>query len=114
MTAPTAAPSLMQELKRLVVSAGNLHAVDPESLDEAAPLYGAGLGLDSIDLLEVIVQVERRWGLKVRNDDVGRQSLANLRSLAAAIVAHRDLRASSDQPKAMPLVETHGTMVNLR
>ncbi|HXD05232.1 MAG TPA: phosphopantetheine-binding protein, partial [Burkholderiaceae bacterium] len=57
-----------RELARLLVEALNLE-VAPEDIDPAAPLYGDGLGLDSIDILEVALEVSRRYGFQLRSDD---------------------------------------------
>ncbi len=59
---------LQREVAALLVEALNLE-VAPESIDPAAPLYGDGLGLDSIDILEVALVVSQRYGFQLRSDD---------------------------------------------
>jgi acyl carrier protein len=69
------------ELARLIVSALNLE-VRAEDIDPEAPLYGEGLGLDSIDILELALAVSRAYGIKLRSDDENnRKIFSSLRSL---------------------------------
>lgn len=69
------------ELARLIVSTLNLET-KAEDIDPSAPLYGEGLGLDSIDILEVALAVSKAYGVKLRADDDGnRKIFGSLRSL---------------------------------
>jgi acyl carrier protein len=69
------------ELARLIVTALNLE-VQAEDIDSEAPLYGEGLGLDSIDILELALAVSRAYGIKLRSDDENnRKIFSSLRSL---------------------------------
>lgn len=69
------------ELARLIVVTLNLE-VQAEDIDPMAPLYGEGLGLDSIDILEIAVAVSKAYGVKLRSDDENNQStFGSLRSL---------------------------------
>lgn len=77
------------ELAELIISAVSLEGVSPADLDPEAPLFGAGLGLDSIDALEIALEVSRRYGLQLRSDDTdNRRVFASLRSLATYIQQH--------------------------
>ncbi len=77
------------ELAGLLVQALNLE-MESTDIDPVAPLYGDGLGLDSIDILEVALEVSRRYGFELRSDDEhNKQIFASLRSLAAHVVAQR-------------------------
>lgn len=77
------------ELAELLVAALNLD-VPAAGIDPAAPLYGDGLGLDSIDILEVALEVSRRYGFELRSDDQDNVRIfSSLRSLAAHIAEHR-------------------------
>ncbi len=72
-----------------MVQALNLE-VTAAQIDPVAPLYGDGLGLDSIDILEVALEVSRRYGFELRSDDEHNKHIfASLRSLAAHVAAHR-------------------------
>lgn len=78
-----------RELAELMVQALSLET-RPEDIDPDAPLYGEGLGLDSIDILELALEVSRRYGFQLRSDDENNQRIfQSLRSLAAHVAAHR-------------------------
>ena len=80
---------LERELAELCVSALNLEQA-AESIDPQAPLYGDGLGLDSIDILEVALEVSRKYGFELRSDDErNHQIFQSLRTLAAHVAVHR-------------------------
>lgn len=82
-------PELEQELAALLVEALNLE-IAPADVDPAAPLYGEGLGLDSIDILELALEVSKRYGFQLRSDDERNQQIfQSLRSLAAHVAQHR-------------------------
>ena len=84
-----ATPALEQELAALFVQALNLEQA-PADIDPEAPLFGDGLGLDSIDILEVALEVSNRYGFQLRSDDADNEQIfRNLRSLAAHVAAHR-------------------------
>jgi len=86
--APEQTP-LEQELAVLLVESLNLE-VAPADIAPDAPLYGEGLGLDSIDILEVALEVSRRYGFQLRSDDERNQQIfQSLRSLASHVAQHR-------------------------
>ena len=73
----------------------------PEEIDPTAPLFGDGLGLDSIDALEIALAVSRRYGFELKSDDEQNHRIfASLRSLAAHIARRR-----TRQPAPLPLSE---------
>ena len=77
-------------MRSLIVSALMLDNVLPDDIDIDAPLFGAGLGLDSIDALELAMAIERHFGVKIKADDPGTRAIfASVRSLAAHVAAHR-------------------------
>ena len=77
------------ELARLIVVTLNLD-VQAESLDPSAPLYGEGLGLDSIDILEIALAVSKAYSVKLRSDDENnREIFSSLRSLNQHIQQRR-------------------------
>lgn len=86
--APEQTP-LEQELAVLLVESLNLE-VAPADIAPDAPLYGEGLGLDSIDILEVALEVSRRYGFQLRSDDERNQQIfESLRSLASHVAQNR-------------------------
>lgn len=87
MTTPHTA--LQNEVAALLVQALNLD-ISPESIDPQAPLYGEGLGLDSIDILEVALVVSQRYGFQLRSDDQDNVRIfTSLASLTEHIATHR-------------------------
>ena len=88
-TPSTDLASLERELASLFVEALNLET-PAEEIDTTASLFGDGLGLDSIDILEVALEVSQRYGFQLRSDDENNQKIfQNLRSLAAHVAQHR-------------------------
>ena len=82
-------PALERELAQLFVDALNLEQPAAE-IDAAAPLFGDGLGLDSIDILEVALEVSHRYGFQLRSDDENNERIfRSIRSLAAHVALHR-------------------------
>lgn len=78
------------ELAQLIVAALNLEDVPPESIDPDAPLFGEGLGLDSIDALEMSIEIAKKYGVQLRADDPeNRRIFGSLGSLSAYVVAQR-------------------------
>ena len=80
---------LQRELATLLVEALNLDTA-AEAIDPEAPLYGEGLGLDSIDILEVALVVSQRYGFQLRSDDEDNVRIfRSLASLAEHVAANR-------------------------
>lgn len=78
------------ELARLLVDSLNLEGVDPAGIDPEARLFGEGLGLDSIDALELALAISKQYGFQLRSDsDENRRIFASLRALSAHIEQHR-------------------------
>jgi acyl carrier protein len=80
---------LIGELKKQIIDSLNLSDVTPDSIDSDAPLIGGGLGLDSIDTLELLVLMEKHYGVTVPDVNVGREIFSSVRSLAAYITENR-------------------------
>ena len=82
-------PALVREIAGLIVEALNLE-VAPAEIDPKAPLYKEGLGLDSIDILEVALVVSKRYGFKLKEDDQDNvKTFRSLESLAATVAERR-------------------------
>lgn len=83
------AAGLQREVAELMIECLNLE-VTVDQITPDAPLYGEGLGLDSIDVLEVALVVSKRYGLQLRSDSVDNQHIfSSLRSLSDYIAAQR-------------------------
>lgn len=79
-----------RELAELIVTALNLEGVAPGDIDPRAPLFKTGLALDSIDALELALEISKRYGFQLRSDDENNVRIfSSLRSLAAHIEKHR-------------------------
>lgn len=78
------------ELAALIVSALNLEGVNPADIDPEAPLFGAGLGLDSIDALELALEISKRYGVQLKaEDEDNKRIFASLRALADHVAQKR-------------------------
>jgi acyl carrier protein len=79
-------PELELEIKQLIISALSLEDLHPQDIDPQAPLFGAGLGLDSIDALELGVALQKKYGLSMSADsDTTRSHFASVASLVAFV-----------------------------
>ena len=86
---PEAVDALLPEVADLIVTALNLD-MNPAEIEADAPLFGDGLGLDSIDILEVALEISHRYGFQLRSDDENNHKIfQSLRSLAAHVARNR-------------------------
>ncbi len=69
-------------LKRLLIDGLRLETLKPEDVDDAAPIFVEGLGLDSVDALELVVLVEEKFNIQIPDEDVGRTAFASIDALA--------------------------------
>lgn len=81
--------NLINELKTGIIDALNLEEVKPEEIDENASLFGEGLGLDSIDALELIVMMERNYGIKLKDPAQGKEIFKSIAVMADYIRQNR-------------------------
>lgn len=81
-------PDYLSEIKQLIIDSLKLDR-KPEDLQDDAPLFGAGLGLDSIDALELAVVLENKYGLRIPDEQAGKQAFASPRALADYVAQHR-------------------------
>ncbi len=72
-------------LKKQIIEELNLQEILPEDIEDDAPLFGDGLGLDSIDALELVVLMEKYYGVKILDETVGRKVLASINTMAEYI-----------------------------
>ena len=80
---------LTNELKTKLIALLNLNDVTPEDFDENAQLVGGELGIDSIDVLEMVVMIEKDYGVIINNQEIGKEVFASLASLARYIEQRR-------------------------
>ena len=80
---------LVLELKKQIIEVLNLEDVQPEDIENDAPLFGEGLGLDSIDALELIVMMEKNYGIKIKDPSAGKDIFKSVNSIAEFVSKNR-------------------------
>ena len=75
-------PDLRLKLKQLLIERLKFEDMTPDDIADDAPLFGGGLGLDSIDALEIVVMLETEFGIKVKNETSARDSFKSIAALA--------------------------------
>ena len=80
---------LKLELKQLIIKAANLDDVEPGEIEDDQPLFVEGLGLDSIDALELSVALEANYGINITDTDTARSAFASINTLAEFVNEHR-------------------------
>ncbi len=80
---------LKTQLKKQIVEFLNLMQVKPEDIKDDEPLFGEGLGLDSIDSIELIVLLNREYGIDIKDPKEGRKVLVDINTMVDYIEAHR-------------------------
>jgi acyl carrier protein len=79
-------PNLKAEIKQAIVRSLRL-PIAPEEIGDATPLFGEGLGLDSIDVLELVLELERAFGVAITDEETGARVLRSVDTIAAFITA---------------------------
>lgn len=79
----------MQDLKAKIIGQLNLQDLTPEQIGDDQPLFQEGLGLDSIDALELIVMLQQHYGIKISNPEEGPKIFQSVRTIAEYITAHQ-------------------------
>ncbi len=87
MSDPSA--SLKEEIKQAIVRSLRL-PIAPESIEDGVSLFGDGLGLDSIDVLELVLEIERTFGVSITDEETGNKVLRSVDSIAEYITAARN------------------------
>lgn len=81
--------NLIAELKEEIIKVLNLEEITPADIDDNAPLFGDGLGLDSIDALELIVLMEKNYGIKLQDPKQGKEVFRSVAVMAEYISRNR-------------------------
>ena len=80
---------MIQELKEQIIDVLNLEEMTPDDIDADAPLFGDGLGLDSIDALELIVLMEKKYGIRLQSPAEGKAIFTSVASIARYVSENR-------------------------
>jgi len=78
---------IKEKLKQVLIEELNLEDVTPEEIGDDDQLFGEGLGLDSLDAVELVVVVQKHFGVEIKDMEEGRPALQSIRTLAAFIEA---------------------------
>jgi acyl carrier protein len=88
--APETVAALLPEIAALIVEALNLEDLSPADIEPDAPLFGEGLGLDSIDVLEIALAISKRYGFQLKSDSEDNiRIFSSLRALTAHVASQR-------------------------
>jgi acyl carrier protein len=87
---------LRRKLKELLIERLKFEDMSPEDIKDDEPLFGGGLGLDSIDALEIVVMLESEFGIKVKNETSARDSFRSISTLASYV----ESKLEQEQPQA--------------
>jgi acyl carrier protein len=91
---------LMMDVKKLIIERLKLEEIAVEDIDTDAPLFGEGLGLDSIDALELVIGLEKEYGVSIPDAEVGREVFQSVRTIAQYIVDNqgKEVAAADGSP----------------
>lgn len=84
---PTSKEALIEELKEQIVTTLNLDDIEPSEIGNDEPLFGSGLDLDSIDALELVVSLEKKYAIKIGSSEESKAALESVNTLANLILA---------------------------
>lgn len=78
---------LHRKVKELIIERLQLEGMSPDEIDDAAPLFGEGLGLDSIDALELVIGIEKVFGVRIQDEEVGAKAFASVNAMVEFLKA---------------------------
>ena len=81
--------TLKQELKEKIIDALNLEDLTPQDIEDDAPIFMEGLGLDSIDALELMLLMEKNYGIKIKDPAIGKDIFKSVNTMAAFVNENR-------------------------
>jgi acyl carrier protein len=90
---------LVLELKKLIIETLRLEEIPPEGIEDDGPLFGEGLGLDSIDALELVVALEKFYGVVIPDSEVGKRVFRSVNTLARFVKDQQGIQRSAKEKK---------------
>lgn len=81
---------MKQQLKTIIIDELKIQGVTPADIGDKDPLFGDGLGLDSLDAVELVVVIQKHFGVQIADMDEGRKAFESVQTLAAYITEHKD------------------------
>ena len=87
---------LVLDVKRLIIERLKLEEISIDDIDSEAPLFGEGLGLDSIDALELVIGLEKEYGVSIPDAEVGKKVFQSVRAIAQYIVDNQGKAVAAD------------------
>lgn len=81
--------TLKKQLKEMLVNDLKIQGVQPEDISDTEPLFGDGLGLDSLDAVELVVLIQKHFGVQIADMNEGKKAFASINSLAQYIEEHK-------------------------
>ncbi len=77
--------NVKEQLKKILIEDLHLEDITPDDIEDDAPLFGEGLGLDSLDAVEIVVLLEKHFGIEVKTLDEGKEAFLSISALAAYV-----------------------------
>jgi len=90
---------IVWELKKLIIETLRLEEISPEGIEDDGPLFGEGLGLDSIDALELVVALEKVYGVVIPDSEVGKRVFRSVNTLARFVKDQQGIQRSTKEKK---------------
>jgi acyl carrier protein len=89
--------AIRARLKEIIIQSLNLEGMTPEHIEDEAPLFGEGLGLDSVDALELVVALEKEYSVRIEGEEASREAFTSVATLAAYVETLQGRAASASE-----------------
>lgn len=89
--------AIRARLKEIIIQSLNLEGMTPGDIEDEAPLFGDGLGLDSVDALELVVALEKEYSVRIEGEEASREAFTSVATLAAYVETLKGRAASASE-----------------